>query len=104
MQPSFFALVPVAVSLALLPALAFGQDRAMIQPRAIATSKAVASIVAINGNSVTLRASDGRTQVVTLKSAAGLRVGQPTSWCEEDCRVLSAWVELPVQGVRAGPR
>jgi anti-sigma-K factor RskA len=80
-------------ALAAFPQAAYCQERT--QP-----PKPVAIIEALEGQTVTLRSYDGKRQVVSLKSIAGLKVGQHTSWCEEDCRELNVWMPLPVGGVK----
>ena len=59
-------------------------------------------IAAVEGPALTLRAYDGRVQTVRLKTTLGLKVGQHTSWCEEDCRELHVWAAVPVERVGAG--
>jgi len=62
--------------------------------------KPLATIAAIDGRVVTLRSYDGRTATVLVRSATGLMVGQHTSWCEEDCRVVNIWMPFPVEQVK----
>lgn len=44
-----------------------------------------AQIVALKGNLVTIRNTQGVTKTLELSSAKGLAVGHQTGWCEEDC-------------------
>jgi hypothetical protein len=49
-----------------------------------------ARILEIKGNQITIADSKGRRQTLELASTKGLKPGQSTGWCEEDCR------EIPV--------
>jgi hypothetical protein len=63
-----------------------------------------ARIVAIRGHTVTIESQRGTRSALQLKSTTGLKVGQLTSWCEEDCRVLHVWTEYQVQKVATPQR
>lgn len=80
-------------TLVALPQSALSQERLKVP-------KPVATIEALEGRTVTLRSYEGRRQIVTVKSIEGLKVGQHTSWCEEDCRELEVWMPLSVGGVK----
>ena len=51
---------------------------------------------------VTIQSYEGRTMEVSVRSVENLKIGQHTSWCEEDCRVINVWVPLQVEGIKRG--
>ena len=65
--------------------------------RAVPQVMAVARIVAINGPVVTIQNGTGMKRTLELTSTQGLRIGQQTSWCEEDCRTLNIVTEYQVR-------
>lgn len=64
--------------------------------------KPLATIAAIDGRTVTIQSYEGRTMEVSVRSVENLKIGQHTSWCEEDCRVINVWVPLQVEGIKQG--
>lgn len=88
--------LPHLMLLTLAPCLA---KTATAQDRS-APPKPVAVIAEIEGQTVTLRTYEGRTRSLLLRSVVGLKVGQHTTWCEEDCRELNVWVPFAVERAR----
>lgn len=60
----------------------------------------LATIAAIEGRTVTIRSYEGRTLKMSVRSLENLKVGQHTSWCEEDCREINVWVPVQVDRIR----
>lgn len=59
-----------------------------------------ATIAAIEGGTVTLRSYEGQTLTLSVRSSENLKVGQHTSWCEEDCREINVWVPFEVKRMK----
>jgi hypothetical protein len=78
-----------------MAAVALGKP-SEVEPRA---PEAQATIVAIKGNTVIIRGETGATRSLQLQSTEGLKPGMPTSWCEEDCRLLNIQTEYRVRRV-----
>lgn len=59
-----------------------------------------ATIAAIEGRTVTLRSYEGQTLTLSVRSPENLKVGQHTSWCEEDCREINVWMPVEVKRIK----
>ncbi len=97
----------VAAALALLLAFLVGSSQAQPSraPVARAPVAVTATIVAINGNVVTIVNARGEKRMLELVSSKGLVPGAKVGWCEEDCRALqTAANSIPVTRVLATTR
>ena len=93
--------IPVAWSQAQPPPTA----PAARAPVARAPVAVTATIVAINGNVVTIANARGEKRTLELASSKGLVAGAKVGWCEEDCRVLQTAVNsIPVMRVLSTTR